>query len=154
METVTLKEYAQTHNVSYEAVRRQVIRHKKELSGHVIRQGRQQLLDEWAVDYLDQHRRLCPVSAVREDQNEIIQKQAVEIDALKNEIIKLHEEITKRDSAIKELQGKETALIETKIRNDYLLEDKARLLEELKEARTEASSYHRSFFGFYRKDKQ
>ena len=51
MKTVSLKDYAEQKRVSYEAVRQQVIRYKKELGNHIIRDGRQQFLDEEAVAF-------------------------------------------------------------------------------------------------------
>lgn len=72
MNVVSLKDYAAQKNVSYEAVRQQVVRYKDELAGHVIRDGRQQLLDEDAVAFLDAKRMKNPVAIIQSDKDERI----------------------------------------------------------------------------------
>ena len=69
MKTVSLKDYAEQKRVSYEAVRQQVIRYKKELGNHIIRDGRQQFLDEEAVAFLDEKRQKNPVTVIQQDKN-------------------------------------------------------------------------------------
>ena len=57
MELVTIKDYAESRHVTYEAVCKQVRQYKKkELKGHLSYQGRLIFLDENAVNFLDQHR--------------------------------------------------------------------------------------------------
>ena len=73
MKTVSLKDYAEQKRVSYEAVRQQVIRYKKELGNHIIRDGRQQFLDEEAVAFLDEKRQKNPVTVIQQDKNEQIE---------------------------------------------------------------------------------
>ena len=70
---VSLKDYAAQKNVSYEAVRQQVVRYKDDLAGHVIRDGRQQLLDEDAVAFLDAKRMKNPVAIIQMDKDERIE---------------------------------------------------------------------------------
>lgn len=52
----TIREYAAEKGVSYEAVRRQVARYSAELEGHIEKRGKMQLLDDFAVAFLDEHR--------------------------------------------------------------------------------------------------
>ena len=73
MKTVSLKAYAEQKRVSYEAVRQQVIRYKKELGNHIIHDGRQQFLDEEAVAFLDEKRQKNPVTVIQQDKNEQIE---------------------------------------------------------------------------------
>lgn len=73
MNVISLKDYAAQKNISYEAVRQQVVRYKDDLGGHVIRDGRQQFLDEEAVAFLDAKRQKNPVSIIQMDKDEQIE---------------------------------------------------------------------------------
>lgn len=73
MNVISLKDYAAQNNISYEAVRQQVVRYKDDLAGHVIRDGRQQLLDEEAVAFLDAKRQKNPVAIIQMDKDEQIE---------------------------------------------------------------------------------
>lgn len=73
MNVISLKEYAAQKNISYEAVRQQVVRYKDELAGHVIRDGRQQFLDDEAVAFLDAKRQKNPVAIIQMDKDEQIE---------------------------------------------------------------------------------
>lgn len=77
MNLITLKDYAKQNNVSYEAVRQQVTRYVDELGEHIVRDGRQQFLDEEAVAFLDTKRQKNPVVIVQQNKDE-------EIEELKN----------------------------------------------------------------------
>ena len=70
---ISLKDYAAQKNISYEAVRQQVVRYKDELGGHVIRDGRQQFLDEEAVAFLDAERQKNPVAIIQQNKDEQIE---------------------------------------------------------------------------------
>lgn len=67
MGTISLKEYAQRNSISYEAVRQQVARYREELGEHIIQEGRQQLLDDEAVAFLDDKRNKSPVVVIQND---------------------------------------------------------------------------------------
>lgn len=82
MNVVSLKDYAAQKNVSYEAVRQQVVRYKDKLAGHVIRDGRQQLLDEDAVAFLDAKRMKNPVAIIQMDKDERIEALEDQVKAL------------------------------------------------------------------------
>ena len=49
---VTLKQFADDQGISYEAVRRQVVRYADDLRGHVVRKQHTQYLDDEAVAFL------------------------------------------------------------------------------------------------------
>lgn len=72
MNVISLKDYAAQKNISYEAVRQQVVRYKDELGSHVIRDGRQQFLDEEAVAFLDAKRQKNPVAIIQQNKDEQI----------------------------------------------------------------------------------
>ena len=73
MVLISLKDYAAERRVSYEAVRQQVKRYHAELEDHIIREGRQQFLDEAAVAFLDEKRQKNPVVIIQQDKDEQIE---------------------------------------------------------------------------------
>ena len=95
MNVISLKDYAKKNNISYEAVRQQVVRYKEELDEHIIRDGRQQFLDEEAVAFLDAKRQKNPVAIIQMDKDEQIESLQRELDKAKNLIIDLQEERNK-----------------------------------------------------------
>lgn len=74
MNVITLRDYAKQNNISYEAVRKQVVRYQEELAGHLIRDGRQQFLDEEAVAFLDARRQKNPVAIIQIEKDEKIEQ--------------------------------------------------------------------------------
>lgn len=58
---MTVKQVAEEFKVTPEAVRQQLKRYKKDLSGHVLKQGRTQILDDFAVEFLREHRNSNPI---------------------------------------------------------------------------------------------
>lgn len=96
MRVISLKDYAKENNVSYEAVRQQVVRYKDELGCHVIRDGRQQFLDEDAVAFLDSKRQKNPVAIIQIDKDE-------KIEELENQVKQLLIKTTDQADRISEL---------------------------------------------------
>lgn len=82
MNVMSLKDYAAQKNISYEAVRQQVVRYKDELEGHVIREGRQQFLDEEAVAFLDSKRQKNPVAIIQQNKDEQIEELEAQVKQL------------------------------------------------------------------------
>lgn len=70
MNVISLREYAERMGKSYEAVRQQVVRYKDELEGHIVKDGRQQFLDEEAVAFLDAKRQKNPVAIIQQSRDE------------------------------------------------------------------------------------
>ena len=69
MNVISLKEYAKNRNITYEAVRQQVVRYADELKEHLIKDGRQQFLNEEAVAFLDERRAKNPVVVQQADKD-------------------------------------------------------------------------------------
>ena len=172
MELVTLKQFADDQGITYEAVRRQVIRHADKLQGHIVKKNRTQYLDDEAVKILKDRRRESPIVLQTIDQSEEIDRLTDQIESLKAQLMTAQNELLKEKDRIISLQGELREGIEERAKYAALLEDaqdKERLLaeaqnalsadreqmeqlrRELDQAQAEASSYHRSFFGFYRK---
>ena len=93
MGVISLKEYARIKNISYEAVRQQVTRYREELGDHVIKDGRQQFLDEEAVAFLDERRQKNPVVIYQENKDG-------EIEHLREERQQLLEDLNEAKSRI------------------------------------------------------
>ena len=74
MNVISLKEYARVKSISYEAVRQQVARYREELGEHLIKDGRQQYLDEEAVAFLDERRQKNPVVIYQENKDEELER--------------------------------------------------------------------------------
>lgn len=53
---LSVREYSEQRNISYETTRRQLKTYTKELSGHVFKEGNTRYLDEEAVSFLDTKR--------------------------------------------------------------------------------------------------
>lgn len=97
---MTMKDYAHKCGVSYEAVRKQVRRYADELEGHIKQQGRVQVLDDWAVDYLDDKRQGNPVVVAQTDLQQELQQLRNENKAL---LIKVADQADKLAGAYKQL---------------------------------------------------
>lgn len=137
---MTIKDYATSRGVSYETVRRQVAGAKKKaLKGHISYQGKQAFLDDYAIEYLDEHRQ--PRNVVVQANNEETQK---ELERLHNQVHQLQTELQKRTDKIAELLEEKTLLIEDKTRREIAE-------KELQETKQELSKYQRTIFGLYKK---
>lgn len=71
---ISFKDYAKQNGITYEAVRAQVKRFSAELEAHIVRDGRQQLLDDEAVAFLDSRRASNPVVIYQQDKDEQIEE--------------------------------------------------------------------------------
>lgn len=176
---VTLKQFAHAEGISYEAVRKQVVKYADALDGHVVKQDRTQYLDEYAVEFLKDRRKESPIILQNVDQKEEIDQLTREIETLRGRLLSAQEKIIS-------LQEESRPLLEAKVKYDGLLEvhevqkarlkeaeetaarereraedlrrqreDDQRTIEDLKRERdaaeTEAKSFQKSIFGFYRK---
>ena len=119
---LTIKEYAQKKNVSYEAVRKQIQKYKDgELKDHIIRKNKTQYLDEYAVDFLDNRRRESPIMAIQMDKDEEIERLTnenkallVQIVQIQNELIQIQKALSEEKDTVKQLQADKIALLEEK----------------------------------------
>lgn len=165
---MTIREYAKQKGVSYEAIRKQIARYKDDLDGHLIREKRSILLDDFAVEFLDDRRRESPVIVLNESEKESVERLKAQLEAVKNELIATQKTVIT-------LQEEKQLMIEAKTKYDLLLEsnteqqktidDLRQNLQDAKEetkkirkerdkATAEAKSFRKSVFGFYRKVKE
>ena len=161
MELMTIKQYAQSQHISYEAVRKQVASYKHELQDHIIRKGRTQYLDEWAVEFLTKRRRESPVIVLEQSKDETIADLKEQIDALRVQLMAAQNELLREKDHIIELQEESRKSLEAQTRYAALLEDNESKDEQIRElteqrdaAEKEARSYQPSWFGLYKKVSQ
>lgn len=134
---ITIKEYASSRGVSYEAVRQSIKRHHNELSNHLHKQGRKTLLDAEAVEILDQYRNNTITMQPQIDNAEYIS-------SLKDEIIRLQNE---NNELLKERQKG----IEASIRLELMTDTTEKQERKIEALETELRAYHKTIFGLYRK---
>ena len=101
---ITLREYAEKHGISYEAVRKQVKRYREELGDHLQTKGRTQYLDEVGVAFLDERRAGNPIIIMEQGKDEQIEALKADNAALKDRILKLQDLLIRRDERLMELQ--------------------------------------------------
>ena len=178
----TIREYARDHHVSYEAIRKQIARYRKDLEGHITTKRQTKYLDDFAVSFLDDRRRENPVVVFNQERSD-------EVALLKNQVEALKNELLATQKRVMDLQSENQLMIEAKVKYDLLLEssneksatiealredlkdarrdtDQARedlkaakdetdqIRKERDEAQEDARSYQKSMFGLYRKVKR
>ena len=163
MELMTIKQYAQSQHVSYEAIRKQISACRQELQDHIIRNAgsRTQYLDEYAVEYLTKRRRESPVIVLEQSKDETIADLKEQIDALRVQLMAAQNELLREKDHIIELQEESRKSLEAQTRYAALLEDNESKDEQIRElteqrdaAEKEARSYQPSWFGLYKKVSQ
>lgn len=90
MSGMNLKEYSDTRNISYSAVRKQVQRFKGILGDNVTKEGKNLILNKKAVEILDfKQKKHVEVK----DKSKIIDQLKEENNTLKNKVISLQDEL-------------------------------------------------------------
>ena len=165
MELVTIKQFADSQGISYEAVRKQLHKYSEELSGHVIRKDRTRYLDEVAVKFLQERRRESPIILQNMDQGEEISRLMDQVESLRAQLVSAQNKLLESQERIISLQDEAQKALEDKARYTALLEDnetKEKKLQETEErlrrveaerdeAVQESRRFIKSWFGFYRK---
>ena len=143
MDLITIKQYAEDQGISYEAVRKQVVRYSDELSGHIVKRDRRQFLDQWAVDFLTEKRRQSPVVVVSMDRSEENERLREEIDSLRVKLMTAQNELLSEKDRVIQLQDEAKKMIEDQSRYMALLEDNKAKEEKLKEAESREADLSR-----------
>ena len=165
MELVTIKQFADSQGISYEAVRKQLHKYSEELSGHVIRKDRTRYLDEVAVKFLQERRRESPIILQNMDQGEEISRLQAQLESMRAQLVSAQNKLLESQERIISLQDEAQKALEDRARYTALLEDnetqKKKLQEtedqlrrveaERDEAVQESRRFIKSWFGFYRK---
>lgn len=93
MTLISIKDYAQSKGVSYEAVRQQVVRFRAELGPHIVKKGKTQFLDDDAVAYLDARRQDNPVVIYEKNKDEELERLAAENKSLLVELASVQKQL-------------------------------------------------------------
>lgn len=143
MAVISLRDYAKDKKVSYEAIRKQVVRYKEDLGDHIIVDGRQQFLDEYAVAFLDERRRKNPTVIYHQEKDETIEALQQEVarllrkqEALRDQIDDLKEY---KRLAEEQRYALEDARAAQERRQQELLQREAAMDEEVRSAVQEAT---------------
>lgn len=162
---MTIKEYAQSRGVSYEAVAKQVRKFKeKELKKHIKYNGNITVLDNYATDFLDRHRQPRNVVVAASDSDT-----QAELERLHNQVHQLQAELLETKTKVNTLLEEKILLVEDKAKNETLLkiadsehEELERTRQQLQESerererqqeqhQQELNKYKPTLFGLYRK---
>lgn len=144
----SIKDYAKSRKITYEAARQQVKRYEKELQGHIHRQNRTQYLDDYAVDLLDDHRQQSPVVVVNQDRDAELEQLRAENKTLLQQVAMLQDKLlAAQESAIE--AAKQTVLLDAAQADKAALQERVKELEaERDAARQEAAKpWYKKLFG-------
>lgn len=148
MGATSIKDYAKSRKITYEAARQQVKRYEKELQGHIHRQNRTQYLDDYAVGLLDDHRQQNPVVVVNQDRDAELEQLRSENKTLLQQVAMLQDKLlTAHESAIE--AAKQTVLLDAAQADKAALQERVKELEaERDAARQEAAKpWYKKLFG-------
>lgn len=109
---ITIKDFAKSQGVTYEAIRKQLKRYEKELTGHIHKVGRRQFLDEFAMDFLSEKRDDSPIIQRQQDKDEQIATLKLQIEQMLVENAKLNQKVADMAEA-----AAKTKLLEESVRS-------------------------------------
>lgn len=100
----TIRDYADSHHITYEAVRRQIARYSDELGEHVIVKGNRKYLDDFAVEFLNDHRQDRPIIVADTSRDEQIAAAEAENKNLLIKIAELQERLLASQASLIDAQ--------------------------------------------------
>jgi len=134
---VSIKDYAHAKGVTYEAVRKQIGRYSTELEGHISKTGKTQMLDEYAVEFLDSKRNNNAVAVFNVQRNAEIDdlkaqvaEMEAQIEAAKAKVLEQAEELKKSAEKQLLLEADKTSIREEELKKREELIDKYTKKEE------------------------
>lgn len=104
----TMKQYADECGISYESVRRKVVKYKNELEGHIHVDHRVTFLDDFAISFLNEHRKFETI-VIQEENLETMR----EVEELREKVEQLQRQLLSSKDLVIQLQQEN---------NNYLLE--------------------------------
>lgn len=140
MGVISIKEYARIKSVSYEAVRQQIARYREELGDHVVKDGRQQFLDDEAVAFLDERRKKNPVVIYQENKDEELEQLRAERQQLLEELNGAKDRIIAQQDKLYELAASEQKMLLLEARTSDAEERAARAAERADHAERQATA--------------
>lgn len=165
MEFVTIRDFANSQGISYEAVRKQLKKYADELDEHISVKGRTKYLDTYAVDFLSKKRRESPVILLQQDAISERERLKEEADRLKNALLEAQQKIIELQEDNKKMigtQAKYEALEQSRADDEAKMQRQEKELSEakielsqkqseLQAAQKEIGSFQKTIFGLYRK---
>lgn len=101
---LTIRDYADRHHITYEAVRRQIAQYSDELGEHVIVKGNRKYLDDFAVEFLNDHRQDRPIIVADTSRDEQIAAAEAENKNLLIKIAELQERLLASQASLIDAQ--------------------------------------------------
>ena len=147
---MTIKEYATSRNITYEAARQAVERAKPDIEKYIRKQGRTRYLLPEGEQLLDRCRKKSRITTIIKestDKSDKIDELSTQIDKLKNEIIVLQKQLL--DEKQKALEASVTVA-----RLEAIADTSKKQEEQIDRLQAELSLFERTVFGLYRKRKQ
>ena len=147
---MTIKEYAASRNITYEAARQAVEKAKPEIDKFIRKQGRTRYLLPEAEQLLDRNRKGTRITTLKKEaaeKTDRIDELNDTIDKLKNEIIVLQKQLL--DEKQKALEASVTVA-----RLEAIADTSKKQEEQIDRLQAELSLFERTVFGLYRKRKQ
>jgi len=147
---MTIREYAASRNITYEAARQAVEKAKPEIDKFIRKQGRTRYLLPEAEQLLDRNRKGTRITTLKKEAAEASDQiigLTDTIDKLKNEIIVLQKQLL--DEKQKALEASVTVA-----RLEAIADTSKKQEEQIDRLQAELSLFERTVFGLYRKRKQ
>lgn len=141
---ITIKDYAAEKNVTYEAVRKQIVRYKKELKNHIVKKNRTQFLDEYAVNFLNDRRKENAITVINTERTEYIKELEQDNRRLYKKIEQLQEQLLEAQKT-----ASKTLLLESNV--NTLQKENNALKTQNMSLQNDLNLFKPSVFGFYRK---
>ena len=141
---ISIKEYAKSHGVSYEAVRSQVARYMDRevdgfrLSDHINKVGRTQYIDDEGTAFLDERRSRSPIVVQQEERDETIERLRTRVDELQARLIAAQDEYRVLMEEKHKIEMREQALIADKQMIDEIRAETAEAVARAEEAKARA----------------
>lgn len=108
---LSIKDYAQQKNITYEAVRKQVKRYQDELEGHIEKVHRTQYLDDYAVQFLDEKRAASPIVILEKSKDEELQRLQEENRLLLLKVAELQDRLLQEKEVVQQLQSEKIEML-------------------------------------------
>ena len=137
---ISIKDYAKSHGISYEAVRQQVSRYAgREIDGfcladHITKVDRTQYIDDEGAAFLDSRRAKNPVIIQQEERDETIERLRARVDELQARLITAQDEYRVLMEEKHEIEMREQALIADKQMIDEIRAETAEAVARAEEA--------------------
>lgn len=161
LEMVLLIDFASGRNEKPDTIRKYISRHKEEFEGHTSFSGAKMEIDEHAYELLDKIYPLPkPIEIIEDNESrrKLVQAQDLIIQ-MQQKMMDMQEKVALAESTRALLEDKEHQLAELQAEKKELKEQIASREQKLEEERikneslsSELGRYHKSIFGFYKKD--